>query len=447
MYKIENITNKILQGNALDELKKFPDECIDMCVTSPSYFGLRDYGTGKWIGGNENCNHKPNFKVSKSATVGNDIKNIGKKYYKKICKKCGAKRIDEQIGIEKTPEEYVEKLVLIFREIKRILKNHGTLWLNLGDSYYNFKGYSDYQSKQSISNHSGHIMNVSSSKKKFKNSNFKGKDLMEIPSMVAIALRNDGWYLRSRIPWIKRNSMPESVTDRPSSSVEYVFLFSKCEKYYYDIENVRIQQKETSIKISNINPKTEENLRYKTLQGIGRNRRNSDWFFETWQGLLNNLDGDPLAFIINLNPNHENHFASYPITLIEPMILAGTSEKGVCSKCGKPYNRIIEKNRVRRNEFDKNDKRYRPNLYKGKYGNINGKEDAGYTQIKTLEWKSSCNCNNNISPAIVLDCFLGSGTSAIAAKQLGRNFVGIELNSDYIEIAEKRLGLIPKKFM
>ena len=125
----------IIYGDCRNKLKELGPESVQMCVTSPPYWGLRDYGTAEWEGGNESCDHKPEFKRSISATVGNDIKDIGKRYYRDSCFKCGAKRIDSQIGIEETPEEYVDSMVEVFRQVKRVMKDDGTLWLNLGDSY------------------------------------------------------------------------------------------------------------------------------------------------------------------------------------------------------------------------------------------------------------------------------------------------------------------------
>ena len=207
--------NKIFNENCLTGLKRLSDESVNCCVTSPPYWGLRDYGTAEWEGGDKNCEHKPKFKPSVSATVGNDVKDIGKIYYKDICKDCGAIRKDEQLGLEETPEKFVENLVTLFREVKRVLKKDGTVWLNLGDSYGN------------------------------------EKQLSGIPWKVAFALQADGWYLRQDIIWHKPNPMPESVTDRCTKSHEYIFLLTKSSKYYYDADAI----KEKSISFVTINEK------------------------------------------------------------------------------------------------------------------------------------------------------------------------------------------------
>ena len=128
-------TNKIYQGDVLEVLKTFPDESVDCIITSPPYWGLRDYGTAKWKGGNVDCDHKHPIDCGPNAVVGNTIKGV-QRPYKNVCGKCGAKRIDQQIGLEATPEEYVDNIVTIFREVKRVLKKQGTVWLNLGDTYF-----------------------------------------------------------------------------------------------------------------------------------------------------------------------------------------------------------------------------------------------------------------------------------------------------------------------
>lgn len=168
----------ILNGNSVDVLKTLEDCSVDCCITSPPYYGLRDYGTGKWVGGDENCNHVRDNKVGSNNSTGHkgmaEVGNYaGDAIYKTVCPKCGAVRVDEQIGLEESPEEYIENLVKVFREVKRVLKDSGTLWVNIGDSYAG-------------SGNGGQE---------------KPKDLIGIPWMLAFALRNDGWYLRQDIIW------------------------------------------------------------------------------------------------------------------------------------------------------------------------------------------------------------------------------------------------------
>jgi DNA modification methylase len=243
--------NKIYNGDVLEILKTLPNQSINMCVTSPPYYALRDYQTAKWEGGDINCDHKKEIKPSsehiKKEGYRDAFRNSNARsnhseepHYKSICKKCGAVRIDKQIGLEETPEEYIQKLVDVFREVKRVLKDDGTLWINIGDSY-NGSGKAgnnpEYQNKHTefgkSSKHSERFGNPTNIK------NLKPKDLIGIPWMLAFALRSDGWFLRQDIIWSKTNPMPESVTDRCTKSHEYIFLLSKNKQYYFDNESIK----------------------------------------------------------------------------------------------------------------------------------------------------------------------------------------------------------------
>jgi len=286
--------NKILLGNAPDVLMELPDKSINCCVTSPPYWGLRDYG------------------------------------------------VEGQLGLERTPGEYVERMVTVFREVRRVLKNDGTLWLNLGDSYAGSgKGPSNSLNKEyhHLEDKMGFIVP----------DGLKPKDLVGIPWRVAFALQADGWYLRSDIIWHKPNPMPESVTDRPTKSHEYIFLMSKNAKYYYDAEAVKEnatcagQDRGKSRNISPERTTIMDNKQYDT-----RNKR-SVWTVAT-------------------QPFSEAHFATFPPDLINPCILAGCPEGG-----------------------------------------------------------------------IVLDPFMGAGTTAVVCANLGRNYIGIELNPEYVHIANERI--------
>lgn len=204
--------NKTIQGDSLNVLKTLESNTFDCCVTSPPYYALRDYGTGRWVGGDPNCPHRRMSKYSKDIITGHAqaelAGNVGDAIYKTVCPLCGAVREDQQIGLEETPEEYIEKLVKIFREVRRVLKDDGTLWVNIGDSYAGASGGGT--------------------------NGYKSKDLIGIPWMLAFALRQDGWYLRQDIIWHKPNPMPESVKDRCTKAHEYIFLLSKSPHYYYN---------------------------------------------------------------------------------------------------------------------------------------------------------------------------------------------------------------------
>ena len=311
--------NTIINGNSLEVLKSLPDNSIDCCVTSPPYYALRDYG----------C--------------------------------------DGQIGLEETPEKYIERLCDVFSEVRRVLTPEGTLWLNIADSYWG-GGWRNAQ----FNEHSGDIQKGSKGTYcglslpacKGKVGEYKPKDLIGIPWMLAFTLRSQGWYLRQDIIWQKPNPMPESVTDRCTKSHEYIFLLSKSQKYYFDYES--IMEPCADQERNNFQSGSRAN-------GINKDRNDNDLGerSKTWkpktidnQKVRNKRD----VWEVNTKPCKEAHFATYPFELIKPCILAGCPENG-----------------------------------------------------------------------IVLDPFMGSGTTAIVARSLNRNYLGVELNPEYIKIAHKRL--------
>ena len=262
----------ILFGDCRDTLKEF-DEKARMCVTSPPYYGLRNYG-------GEDC----------------------------------------QIGLEESPEEYIQKLVEVFREVRNNLTEDGTLWVNIGDSYYNYRPGKAYP-KQTVASNRQDLPEYSP-KRSNKLDGYKEKDLIGIPWMFAFAMRADGWYLRQDIIWSKPNPMPESVRDRCTKSHEYIFLFSKSQNYYFDVDAIKEPTR----------------------------RKRSVWNVQT-------------------KPYRGAHFAVYPPELIEPCIKSGSEEGD-----------------------------------------------------------------------IVLDPFMGSGTTAMVAKSLGRDYIGCELHEDYGNLIQKRVG-------
>jgi len=203
------------------------DGCVQCVVTSPPYFGLRDYGTGTWRGGDPACSH---LRVNDTREGVKQTSNRGTVAlgFCGICGICGAERVDAQIGLEPTPDAFTQTLVQVFRELRRILADDGVCWLNLGDSYSQSSNTGGTASIQGTAKRVG-AMND------FKRDVIgKPKDLLGIPWRVAFALQADGWYLRSDVIWHKPNPMPESVTDRPTKAHEYLFLLTKSERYYYD---------------------------------------------------------------------------------------------------------------------------------------------------------------------------------------------------------------------
>lgn len=312
-------------GDVRDVLRELPDQSAHMCVTSPPYWGLRDYGTAQWEGGDAECKHgigerEPGDR--RASTLGGGVATIaaqdsGVRAARETCGNCGAKRIDRQLGLETTPEGYVANMVDVFREVRRVLRDDGTLWLNIGDSY-------------AASANTGGTSSIQGSAKRVGAMTTKGhrvpptckpKDLVGIPWMLAFALRADGWYLRSDIIWAKPNPMPESVTDRPTKAHEYLFLLSKRERYYYDADAiaeraVALVNRGGNIGISEYGEGVILGRATDPHSGLGRN----------WEP-----DGGRnkrTVWTIATQPYPEAHFATFPEALVEPCILAGSPSGG-----------------------------------------------------------------------------------------------------------------------
>jgi DNA modification methylase len=300
--------NKIINSDCIEGMKQLPGNSVDCCVTSPPYFGLRDYGH------------------------------------------------EGQIGLEETPEMFVDKMVEVFEQVKRVLKPEGTLWLNLGDSYAANRGY---QVGNTVHG------NLGKEDERFKGvgskvpTGMKPKDLIGIPWMVAFALRSAGWYLRQDIIWAKPNPMPESVTDRCTKAHEYIFLLSKSSKYYYDAEAIKTESERAG-------EKSYHNWNNPKYKAIVHERWKDQFDGRQWggEGVANKRS----VWTVTTKPFSEAHFATFPEDLIVDCIKAGCPENGT-----------------------------------------------------------------------VLDPFMGAGTTALVARKLNRNYIGFELNAEYIKIAEKRL--------
>lgn len=326
--------DKIYNDNCKTGLLTIPDNSIDCCITSPPYFGLRDYGS------------------------------------------------KDQIGIEESPELFVSNLVSVFEQVKRVLKSDGTLWLNIGDSYWGSgKAGNDNMYKKRHTE----FGKLSKEKSRLggrpttgKNSTYKSKDLIGIPWMLAFALRANGWYLRQDIIWNKPNPMPESVTDRCTKAHEYIFLLSKSPKYYYDHDAIKTDAINPADDIRRMEAQTWDNKNTpdQLRNGIRPKTKSN---FGNRNGEMGNLhSGNPYyavekankrsVWTINTKPFKEAHFATFPQELIMDCIKAGSRQGGV-----------------------------------------------------------------------ILDPFMGAGTTAVVAKKLNRNYIGYELNPEYIQIAQKRL--------
>jgi DNA modification methylase len=331
-------------------------------------------------------------------------------------------------------------MVAVFQEVRRVLRPHGTLWLNLGDSYARDAGKGHHKP-----GHSGkHEYLVSAPNGRSANQcdlswpGLKAKDLCGIPWRVALALQADGWYLRSDIIWAKPNPMPESVTDRPTKAHEYVFLFAKNERYFYDADAIR----------EPISPKTlTVHTTPRKGTGVESAGEKLNWWMERHGGrYYPDRRNKRSVWSIATEPYPDAHFATYPTALVEPCVRAGTSERGCCPACGAPWRRVLKKTSVI------------PIDYAGKWNaanpqasgrrmlaNVHARRQAGeshdnpFPAPRTVAWTATCTHGHNPAPCTVLDPFCGSGTTGLVALRLGRRFVGIELNSDYVAMARRRI--------
>ena len=279
---------------------------------------------------------------------------------------------------------------------------------------------------------------------------YKPKDLMMIPARVAFVLQADGWWLRSEITWIKGNPMPESVTDRPTKATEKIFLLSKLSHYFYDADAVREPYAESSLPRAmrglSADNKWSDGAPGSTAHSISQARPNAKLsgsgqafggdghkgYVDANGRLLINPAGRNLRdwWYINTKPFKDAHFAVFPPEIPECCIKAGTSEKGRCPKCGAPWKRIIDKSRVATRPG--NDNKYDEGHYNNK---------GYFTDTTTIGWQPTCDCNaGDPVPCVVLDPFSGAGTSGVVAVKLGRDYIGIDLNAEYNEMARQRIA-------
>ena len=302
---------ELLQGDCTKVLATLPDASIQCCVTSPPYWGLRDYGTAKWEDGDPKCEHKRDHFGSnpseKQLSNSGSAEGHARLVYSTVCGKCGAKRVDSQLGLEETPEEYVDKMVLVFREVRRVLRDDGTLWLNLGDSYAGNNSRASNNGRAGFGIPREGVFERTGA-------GLKSKDLVGIPWRVAFALQADGWYLRQDIIWHKPNPMPESVTDRCTKAHEYIFLLTKQPKYYYDNEAVK--------EAGNYEPATRD----KSAEGYTADYAFGDRFSSgARQYGVAGKRNKRSVWTVTTKPYKGAHFATFPPDLIEPCILAGSA--------------------------------------------------------------------------------------------------------------------------
>jgi DNA modification methylase len=591
---------QLWNGDALETLRTLPNESVHCVVTSPPYWGLRDYGTGLWEGGDPDCDHaRPTTTYNAGFNErwgqgGGQLKQERKSegQYAQECAKCGAQRQDRQLGLEPTPDAYVAAMVEVFREVRRVLAAHGTVWLNLGDSYA-ASGVSGLNVKGETSTLVGSANAAHTTQRKEVPAGLKPKDLVGIPWRVAFALQQPyytgrikderdrlwlaamvdtegcihihkraagakshthtladgtqtvyerktdtygvmvsidntsralidriaelvgqgsrythekgvgksnrkqtlyritltgqqsrellrelypdlvakrqeariayhapssgpgaeeawqaikalhnglhttvdypepptlyepGWYLRSDVIWGKPNPMPESVTDRPTRSHEYVFLLTKGPRYFFDQEAVREPQHHDGRTVT---------------VAIGRENSVQHRDGERWP----NPSGRNVRSVwtIATEPYPGAHFATFPRELARRCIVAGCPVR-VCGTCGKPSERIVETERPDLSAFahrrtSKTDPGMMRNDGESAAGRLSGQEWNRLTSRETVGW-SDCG-HGSYRPGVVLDPFAGSGTVALVARQHGRRSVGIELNPAYCALAAERLS-------
>lgn len=406
----------VLKGNSswhvevcdvLHGLRAMPPKSVHCVVTSPPYWGLRDYG------------------------------------------------VEGQIGLEKTPQEFIAKMVEVFEEVRRVLRDDGTAWVNFGDGYSRNpskggsgpgknKDYGDAYGKSKSIGAKQLRLALSMQKKLDWQSRLKEKDLIGMPWRVAFALQDAGWYLRSEIIWSKRSPMPESVRDRPTRAHEQIFLLTKSPRYFYDPiasaepcadstfdrqQYGRNKQWGHVIEANKgIDPRSHDDAKSYTAEDYdpqsGRNMR-TVWTLST--------EAFPGA-----------HFATFPTELVRRCLLAGTSEKGCCIQCGSPWKRIIERERraTRPGTSWKGAHPESPlNLQTSGYLNVDPQRHIAIN--KTTGWQPTCKCDKSETlnqPCIVLDPFSGAGTTAMVARKMGCRAIGLELNPEYAAMSRQRIN-------
>ncbi len=422
--------NRIILGDAATTMTNLPDNSISCLITSPPYYGMRLYsGTEQTqaLGGNPQCDHE---------WTAHDAGEF--------CYLCSAWR--GALGHEPTVELYLEHLVEIFRVAKQKLRSDGVFYLNVGDCYCgsgspggDFRGGGRGDDYLRPYGRAG--------------IGLKGKDLCLVPEKLVAALQMDGWYLRDRIAWVKRNARPESTEDRRTNIWEFVYMLTKTGHYYYDTFAVQERSSETSDlwRIArNVITANPTPLGYQLCKRCKQVYAKTDW------DVLEAVEAPPRNYSGLRRPNHGDvgerahkkhftrrcacgatdwltHTATFPKDLVKQLILAGCPA-WVCSKCGKPRVRIVETidkvnqqwGERRTNPWAFCDKREMP------------QKDILTPVKKTVGW-TDCGCGAGFRPGIVLDMFFGSGTSGLVAENLGRDWLGIEVSEDYRRLADYRI--------
>ena len=459
--------NTVIQGHVLDKLRELPNDCIDVVVTSTPYYGLRDYGPDcisiwnakldcehDWQEQKQTLQHenRNNLEGTQEECCNKTGTTFIKKYDDKksgYCSKCGAWK--GQLGLEPHPSMFIEHLSQVFLETKRVLKPSGSLWLNLGDTYY---GSGNGQKQSEKGKWTEGEFEQARKAKDFipnkKQSNWlQPKQKLLIPARVAIALQDQGWILRNEIVWHKVNHMPESCRDRLTRSYESLFFFVKSDKYYFDLDAIRKpltnstidrvqrpyknKQKFIGDNMSNTRAQTWADKIVKEGNHHGSSIGNRAVYYEDQQ-VNSSLSGANPGDVWSLTNEglKEEHFAAFPQKLVK-RILECSTPKEICNKCGLPKIRLTEKTTEPRKRVERKIlEAVNPSptsIFRNNLDHVN---------TFTVGW-SSCNCNQGFHSALVFDPFAGSGTVLLVAHKMGFDWSGIEIVPKYCDIIEKRI--------
>lgn len=451
--------NRVHIGDIRDLAPRLAPGSVNCIVTSPPYMGLRDYGTARWEGGDAGCDHLAGALVSERSTLNSTspkAKASGMPYRDR-CGKCGAVRVDRQLGLEPTVGEFVANLVAVFRALKPALHPTATCWINLGDSYANNPSTSTMRRSEQGNGtgvfrvddtHMAVARQEANRLTALKREGIPHKCLTLAPARFAIAMVDDGWILRNAIIWQKPNPMPESVTDRFTSSYEHVFLFAKRPNYWADMEAVREPHADwergahgARVRLADERP--QPGVRTRTLNAMdrggneraynpaGRNARDV-WTIPT--------AGFPGA-----------HYATFPPELARRCIRAGCPPR-VCARCGSPWVRrtedspayaALQAERGRWGTQDGDEGRGFGRRERGSTGAASGQELAALGPPRvTTGWRATCACGPaaGVRPGVVVDCFAGSGTTPMVAVEEGRSWLAVDLDGRAVGWTAARLA-------
>jgi DNA modification methylase len=456
-YETPNLA--LYQGDCLKLLAALPEKSVHCVVTSPPYWGLRDYGLppSVWddpgdcrhVWGDARWRHSTSDSGSGLTKGGKPRRGVHFSVSTgAFCQRCAAWR--GCLGLEPTPEMFVQHLVEVFRGVWRVLRDDGTCWVNLGDSYCNTDkwggGKNGNSGKQTVAP-DGSVPSWEADRQRRPHvPGLKPKDLVGIPWRVAFALQADGWYLRADCIWHKPNPMPESCQDRPTKAHEYLFLLTKKPRYFYDQEAVR----EPSVDPESLRGRRKRHtetirahdpgfdghrtrlglLRVEGQQYPTRNRR-SVWTLAT----------QPFSARA-LGITGIDHFATFPQRLVEPCLLAGTSAAGCCARCGAPLQRVVKRETVAKDKTSG-----RPWLTTTE-GNVLGRDTTPHSGLSqahthaatTTGWRRTCRHDDApVEPCTVLDPFAGAATTLLVAQRHGRRSIGLEASAAYCALATARL--------